>query len=296
MKETKLLIYDRIPCWYELSWRESPPTLIVRIHEDFIRTFQNIPTASPVVDFLKKQFGFKIFESDFSKNFGFEDGLKNAGTVNGFREFHIILPKIRVETDKVCRQCDGTGKREDFPDEECFYCDGAGKEHELHWHETTTISASLNVLFMTLCCSEIETFCALPQLMTIRLITELGPHGGSIGGTYGIEMCDWLRVKNDNVPEMEQAMMVAYDHMLTLRHESRRSFRTDLHNGGGWLNVTIPGDACGLNPSHDRMDMRLGYDFSCHNTDTPAQQLTLLAGLAALHDLVRKDMAATKTT
>ena len=54
--------------------------------------------------------------------------------------------------------------------------------------------------------------------------------------------------------------------------------------------------ACGLNPSHDHMDIGQGYEFSCHNTDTPAQQLTLLAGLAALHDLVRKDMAATKTT
>jgi hypothetical protein len=32
----------------------------------------------------------------------------------------------------------------------------------------------------------------------------------------------------------------------------------------------------------------MGFEFSCHNTDTPMQQLTILASLAALHDLVRK--------
>lgn len=30
------------------------------------------------------------------------------------------------------------------------------------------------------------------------------------------------------------------------------------------------------------------YEFSCNNIDTFAQQLTLLAGLAALHDKIRK--------
>ncbi len=69
---------------------------------------------------------------------------------------------------------------------------------------------------------------------------------------------------------------------------SRHSFQADLKNGGG-LCMSCPGDACGIHPS-DWYDVgkESGYRFSCHNTDNYMQQLTLLSGLACLHDLARK--------
>ena len=52
-----------------------------------------------------------------------------------------------------------------------------------------------------------------------------------------------------------------------------------------------PGNACGIHPTE--VDLRYdlgGYEFSCHNVDSPAQQMALIVGLAALHDMARKEM------
>jgi hypothetical protein len=55
-----------------------------------------------------------------------------------------------------------------------------------------------------------------------------------------------------------------------------------------WLNLDVPGDACGLDPGgyHDE-SLGHGYTLHPHNVDSSLQQLTFLAGLEKLHDLVR---------
>ena len=74
----------------------------------------------------------------------------------------------------------------------------------------------------------------------------------------------------------------------------QHDFRAGVFSEFGWLNTDCPGNACGLNPSLDaEYDMKKpchGYKFSCHNVDTAAQQLTLLAGVAALHDKARQEI------
>jgi hypothetical protein len=32
-----LLTRQDIPCWYELSWQEKIPAILLRVHEDFIK-------------------------------------------------------------------------------------------------------------------------------------------------------------------------------------------------------------------------------------------------------------------
>ena len=56
-----------------------------------------------------------------------------------------------------------------------------------------------------------------------------------------------------------------------------------------WLNLTVPGDACNLDPGgfYDDKDPACGYTLEPHNVDGSLQQLTFLAGLAHLHGLVR---------
>ena len=91
---------------------------------------------------------------------------------------------------------------------------------------------------------------------------------------------------------MVQAMKTAHGYMLG-RTESSPRFRASVDSSNGWLRVDCPGDACQIYPSHgDDIKEGRGYEFACHNVDTPAQQLTLLAGLAALHDRVRKELTA----
>lgn len=58
----------------------------------------------------------------------------------------------------------------------------------------------------------------------------------------------------------------------------------------GRFSVSCPGDACGLySDEYSSHDGRMGHRFTCHNVDNPGQQLTLLAGLAALSDFVIKN-------
>ncbi|MEA1929717.1 MAG: hypothetical protein U9M92_02475 [Patescibacteria group bacterium] len=61
---------------------------------------------------------------------------------------------------------------------------------------------------------------------------------------------------------------------------------------GKWLMLRIPGSACTLGPGEDRRAMGAerpdrGYTLSSHNIDAGTDQLTLLAGLAKLCELVR---------
>lgn len=56
-----------------------------------------------------------------------------------------------------------------------------------------------------------------------------------------------------------------------------------------WLNLTIPGNACGLDPENYHDTSKDGYELLPHNVDCSLQQLTFLAGLACLHDLVRNN-------
>jgi len=69
-------------------------------------------------------------------------------------------------------------------------------------------------------------------------------------------------------------------------------FRAYVRNDkGGLVFDCPPGNACGIYPSNWDMDKGRGYKFNCHNVDNAAQQITLLAGLATLHDYARKEIS-----
>ena len=176
-----------------------------------------------------------------------------------------------------------------------MYCNGDGEEHDYRWHEVYAISASLTILFSIIEYPEIETACQLPQLLVVQTKFGKGSHGGELGGGYGIELCDWLSIfqPNTEIPEMSDAMKLAYGRMLGREYFNKRSFKATVAYENGWLNVSCPGDACGLHPSDGFIRAGDGYRFSSHNVDRPAQQLTLLSGLAALHDRERKEMLKT---
>ena len=62
----------------------------------------------------------------------------------------------------------------------------------------------------------------------------------------------------------------------------------------GFLTLECPGDACGIYLTHHVRYVGQGCEFSCHNVDSPAQSLTLLAGIASLvgqadHFMTAKD-------
>lgn len=290
----KIIIYENVPRWYALLWNQKDPSITVAVHRDLAGTIEPVPNTAPIVEVMSKSFEFDRFEGSLEKNFGFDDALSRSEE-SELVNFTAKLPVVFKYLEEPCRECKGTGGDKYREDRECSLCWGTGKEHDYQWHEAYAISASFNLLLGLASYADIETSSKLPQLLTVRLVTEHGQHGGSLDGDYSIPLVQWLSKRvGQTIPEMVEAMKEAYQRMLPTTLSMSGRFRASVDYEGGWLNVDCPGEACGLNPAHGSLslpeDGKRGYEFYCHNVDSPAQQLTLLAGLAALHEAVDRDL------
>jgi len=287
-----MLYRDDIPCWYELSWRKKIPAIRVMIHKDFIKDAIIIDENVPIVVALSKEFGFNGFVGDFERNFGFDNSFVRGKETEEFVEFIAKIPKIK-KIGKICSYCKGSGKDEDL-DSKCLWCHGEKKESLYDWKSAYAISASFNVLFMLLFSFEKEIQSNLFQLIEVSTAIHKGMHGGSLGGQFSVQLCNWMDSLRESgkssIVEMIEAMRLAYKVMMGRNPYDWNDFRASVDYEGGWLNTSCPGNACGLNPDFMAPKEGLGYNFGCHNVDTPAQQITLIAGLAALHDKARKEI------
>jgi hypothetical protein len=293
MSEIKIITRENIPCWYELSWQKSPAAIILRIHKKFIEFFESkikLTVETPIVKKFMEEFRFPSFSGDFSKDFGFNSVFKKRKDEENFIVLAVNIPLIKIEKGK-CDSCNGSGKDALFGGK-CTFCVGTGKEFSYDWLSAYAISATFTTLFVILDCCRIETDSACFQLIKINTETFRDMHGGSLGGSYGIPLVNFLKRlgPNEGIAEMVEAMKIAHQRLFgELKKYSAYDFRVDLSNGRGWLNVSCPGNACGLNSDFDSsFEENSGYDFSSHNVDSPMQQITLLSGLAALCDLARK--------
>lgn len=293
----KILIRERISCWYELSFRKEKPAIILRIHRDFIANTEPIRQIAPIVKGFMKHFGFKRFNGSLAGNFGFDDSFVFNGIKGDFAEFAVNIPEVRKHTSKKCEYCNGSG-RDRLLRDECFRCDGTGKEWFYDWKSVYAISASFTTIFHRMHFPDKETSSFSPQLMIVSTVTQNDMHGGSLGGQYSIELCDWMRslyLRNNDryeITEMVEAMKVAHRKMSgPFRFGQEHYIRARIENSNSWLNIDCPGDACGLHPGDGFGPQEgQGYEFACHNVDNPIQQITLLVGLAALHDKARREM------
>ncbi len=297
----KWLKRDIIPCWYELGWRawqnDETPAIFLRVHKDFVRSIKAIPETAPLVTTLRAEFFntlFDTFSGSFEQDFfGFNKVFERVGEVEEFVEFLIRIPVIDKPTGRKCPECQGTKKDQFLEDRECFHCNGTGKESQIDWRLAYSISASFTVFTTLSKYSEVETSCRLPQLLTFHTITVRDMHSGSLGGDYSIPLVKWLSLLGRNAPlaGMIYAMKTSYQRMLGRREYNDFDFQAYVANENGWLNVSCPGNACGIQPAYGHLREGEGYQFSCHNVDSPMQQLTLIAGLAALHEKARRDIA-----
>lgn len=293
----KLLTCENIPCWYELSWRAEPPTIVLRLHRDFIAGAKVISLEELIVREFMKEFRFTNWNGDLTRNWGFEDAFVRQGEKEEFVEFWVNIPKVKWRTAEPCERCDGTGKDPHFEDEKCFSCDGSGKAYAMDWKIAYAISASFTAFSNLVNYPEQETRAAVPQLLTVQTVTRQESHGGSLGGEYSIPLARWMASLGEGtkMTEMVEAMKAAHRRLFDDEKFDLHcsSFKASIDYEDGWLNVSCPGEECGLNPEYGEdmaMRKKRGYKFDCHNVDTPMQQLTLLAGLAALHDQARREI------
>ncbi len=291
----KMLHRENIPCWYELSWRSSWrwPAIILRLHKDFLRDLPPMTTETPIVAHYLEAYKEFPFQGSFDRDFGFNGALRFKGYSGGFVVFHGLLPAIKEWSDEPCLHCDGSGW-EPSGSKRCYSCEGKGKDYTYNWDLLLPLSASLAFITQLLAYPEKETSSGLSQLLEVQVLTNRRSEGEiyAVGGTYSVPLVRWMSSLGVHVKmsEMVEAMMIAYARMAGKGHLSVHRFRASIDSKGGWLNTDCPGDGCGLHPSDGSLEEGMGYEFSCHNVDSPVQQLTLLAGLAALHDRARREI------
>lgn len=286
-------MYERItdtniPCWYEFSFQDGKvPAIIFRLHKDWVKIIQ-ITDQAPIVGLFISDYGFKKFESDFRNGFGFDGATKYLRDYNGFVELEIPIPVTKYSSKEVCEMCDGTGEDE-LLQRKCMFCGGKKFKTIYNPSPAQAISATLAILTMLLQFPEENTSAATFQLITLKTICQSGLHGGSLGGEYSAQVSEWLVLQRSvrKVDSMVKAMKRTYEFMLSAEKLQTNNFRANVDYDNGWLNVSCPGNACGLNPSTGGVSLGKGYEYSCHNVDGPVQQLTLIAGLGALGDAVR---------
>jgi len=296
MAEIKMLTYERIPCWYELSFRKEGSAIILRIHKDFIAHTEPINETRPIVMDFMSHFHFKKFSGPMDGNIGFDDSFVFEGVKEDFVEFAVNIPKTKKYSGKKCEYCEGSGK-DQFLDDKCLRCEGTGKGWFYDWKTAYAISASFTTVFNWMQFPKKETSSLLPQLMTVFTVTQDNMHGGSLAGEYSVELCNWMRSlylrskDRYEVTEMTEAMKIVQRKLFDkIDKFSEYEIWARIESSSGWLNVNCPGAACGLHPTDSYIDKARGYKFGCHNVDNPMQQLTLLAGLAALHDKARREI------
>lgn len=257
----KLPKRDIIPACYDLTLEGT--TLLFHVHPrgaEVLKQVLNGPV--PLVSVLREELSLPKFIPPTEEQWGFGKILTcRQSALSGWILYQCPLPVVL----------------------------GPQIGDEANWQEAFAVSATLQVLFRALVLEvlEGERDSLLPQLLFIDgMVARGGMHGGSLHATLCPPLCTWLSQQEDNseCPEIVEAMKRVFEHM-SGREESE--FRAWLRQPK-WINLSCPGDACGLDPDgYNDLSLERGYTLSPHNVDTPIQQFTLLSGLAVLCQLAR---------
>ncbi|RJQ32286.1 hypothetical protein C4572_01545 [Candidatus Parcubacteria bacterium] len=255
------IINEKFPCWYELSWNKG--TISLKISEEYLKKKPVRLESTTIVKGMKERFGFKEFFGDFrAKNFGFEGVFINNGVKSGsVIELKAVLPMVRQKPN-------------------------------FNYKNAYALSATFTLIFTYLFGGRKDigaTFSRF-QLMTVETATEREMHGCGLCGQFSPQLVGWLKKIKDVegfIYSIKKVTTKAYSCMDGKRRTFDSDFNLTLRDGR--LIMGCPGNAAEIGPDLCYgEDLNHGYNFCSHNIDHPIQQLTLLAGLAALHDEARK--------
>ncbi len=156
---------------------------------------------------------------------------------------------------------------------------------------SANVRVSLKILSSGLWLFDGDTGWHEPQLTMIEDIRiDRGHNGGSLGVSVSPAVATWVskHINDSTIQPIVDAMKIAH---LAMWDEDLSCMRFSAYKTKPkYLSLSVPGDACYIGPStvdHNSMTLE-GYGLDPHNVDNGLQQLTLLAGTAKLHDLVRE--------
>lgn len=285
-----MLEYQNLPMWSRLEFVEDTPAVDFIVHKDAVHYVDELNKAK-----------FKEKLVDEGGRWGFGEGcLLRSEDEDGSTRFRIPAKPFKFVLDEPCDRCRGTGEGE-FSDK-CLYCDGGGKKTKIDWKEGMAISLSMSLL--TDCFNELmigDKKTSSSRLQIMAPFTGTTEMYFPVHGYYSPAFVKWLRSKGEThssptfMPDVVDAMISVWKVMEAVKDDNlypydRGQFWFNTYDSG-WLNISCPGDACGLHPSGSHIDSgEVGYDFSCHNMDNPMQQLVLMAALARFEMNCRKEI------
>lgn len=268
------VLYQDMPTWYEMSYENG--ILFIRIpakvYDSLTNQFQ--PT-NPMKDRFLKEFPSPV-ENDDQLVFplypdqwiyGLSEDVTFIGESEGWITIKANLPVVMWNWDN----------------------------DQVYWSSAYRVSASLAILFnlLRLYDDELEELPSCNyQLLTIEgLGVAQESYGATLATIISPALTRWLSRFPDNYdhPEIKEAMISAHCRMDgPLGPYQEYNFRAWLRKPY-WINLSVPGNACGLDPSDYNEEKGMGFKMLPHNTDSPIQQLSLLAGVAKIYQLARQD-------
>lgn len=280
-----MLEYQNLPMWSRMEFVDSDPAIDFIVHPEAIGCLSELKTT--------KLEGFV----DDGGNWGFGGKLRHTVDADGCHRFRIPVLPFRKQTDRKCRDCHGSGKTQ-F-DNRCMHCNGAGFDEDICWDQVTEVSKSVSLLS-----DRLLGFVTGDTKTTSKKLQVMAPFTGvtetyfPISGYFSPIFVKWLKSKrgyrSDPGDSVASAMISVWKVMEAVKGDDlypydERQFWWETHESG-WLNISCPGDACGIHPGTSYVDPKRdnGYDFSCHNMDNPMQQMVLMAALAQLEMNCRK--------
>ncbi len=254
------------PAWYELSFKDGG-TLVIRVHERAMDRLRSL--------------GHRLSHAQvFERKFGLGPFAPLTGDVGGFQGTLKLVSDSDHEWSTL----------------ECaFPIEGheGGQAITPSLRRLYAVRSSLSYLFAALeRIPDGDLDSGPPQLLVINGVTvEEKQHGGHLYVTLTPPVTKWLErhADEERIIAIEEAMRATYCHIAPTLGEvfGIKEFRAVSRKSRG-LFMVVPGNACGLGvlPNESR-EVGEGYCLTPHNIDSGLEQLTLLMGLAKLHDLVR---------
>lgn len=279
-----------VPRLYDISYRKgNPPCIVLKLHKDFVEANKDIMPTAFFLDEIRKEHNLGEFSPLRERYFGFDNAIERSNIAGDFIEFVIKIPVFAKKTEKLCKHCKGTGI-DNFFKRECSFCEGGKLEIFYDWKSFDAIIASLHILMTMAEVFDRPIRSQDCQLITFQVYCGKGQGHYPIGGYYGIFFCDWLLSfpRNHQFNEAIKAMEDTYEHI----HQKKFSgwdFQAYV-SGDAWLIINVPGNACGIFPENYGYVRGQGREYSCHNMDTPIQQIFLLVALAVLSDTAREHL------
>lgn len=280
------LLDETLPCWSKLLWTPSPAAISLFVHEDVMHEVDVLTPIDPRIQHFLR-YGSFVSESE---KWGFDGSLIRSKKSNdGFTEFRAILPQVKHYKPEPCSICNGTGSEEDL-DMKCLRCHGSGHPIEYNWEAAQALSASLSLLTdrINQFPPEQNTTSRETQLLTAVMFTMNQAY--PLSGSCSRILVDWLNMKEGELEEPTQAVRIAWKTMMGELDDYDIHYLSAYVRETGRINVRCPGDACEIFPDSFNVGRSTGYELTCHNMDSSMQQLTLLAGLAAIEVQARKEL------